>query len=223
MAASYVGIGTSSASVGSIDVGMPPSSADGDLLILLVETSNVPIASITDWTKLTSFGVGSAGTTGVALDVFWRFKSGNTAVTVADSGDHTLGVILAFRDVDQTSPIYAHSMSGSATSATSRTLPSVNTDSANSIVVNVLALTEDSASTAIASSWTNTNTSPTEIFDRSVSIGNGGGIAVAYGTLASAGASGTTTVSHLLGPAVWGSFSIKNISPINTNMFFNFF
>jgi len=223
MAASYVGIGVAGSTTGSLTVGFPSGAENGDLIILIVETANQPIASISGWTKLGGFGVGTAGGTGVAHDVFYKICSGDSIVTVGDAGDHTYGVAFAVRGIDETTPINSSSFNGSATSASSRTLPSVNTDTDDSIVFFVLGLTTDSTSSGLASSWSNANMSLTEIIDNSVSTGKGGGISVVYGTLASAGASGTTSVSHSLGPAVWYSFAIKNASTVDTDAFFIFF
>ena len=226
MAASYVGIGTYSAVTTSLTLGVPAGAVNGDLLIMVIETANQPIASVSGWNKEATFGVGTAGGTGVAFDVFSKIMSGDTSVSVGDAGNHTYGVILAIRGTDTTTPIYSSSVNGTIVTGSSRTLPSVLTYDDNSIVLNILVLTLDSASTAIASGWSNSNFSLTEIFDRSVTTGRGGGIAIAYGVLPTAGASGTTTVSHTLSGGVWGTFSIKNVpsgSPINTNAFFNFF
>ena len=84
-----------------------------------------------------------------------------------------------------------------STSDTSGSIPGVTTTVANALVVTALAASlPDATGTAQYSAWTNANlTSLTERVDNTRNAGNGGGLAVATGVKAAAGATGNTAVT----------------------------
>jgi hypothetical protein len=100
-----------------------------------------------------------------------------------------------------------------ATDDTSGSIPGATTTVANTLVVTAIATSlPDASSTAKFSGWTNANlTSLTERTDNSVTAGNGGGLAIATGVKATAGAYGNTAVT-LVNAAYKGmiSIAIKN-------------
>jgi hypothetical protein len=131
--------------------------------------------------------------------VFYKIaSSGESSVSVPDTGNYTAGQIFAFRGVDTVSPINA---SGSnITNGAAFTAGGVTTTAANCMVV-MAASTCDFYSyptdTSNLSSWANSNlSSVTEAEDSIVgTYMNKLGIACAYGVKSSAGPTGSTTAT----------------------------
>jgi len=193
----YVATGTATSSVNAISVSWPTHQI-GDLGILAIETANQPITTVSGWTYIGGIGVGTAGdTTAVAVNVFYRVatSSSESAASVADSGNHTLGVITTYRGVNGT-VLDGSVGTGTTASGTSVAASSITTSYANSLVIAVAASGTDT-STPQFSSFTNSNLSSIGIRTNvATSTGNGGALAVADGGLATAGSSGTTTASY---------------------------
>jgi hypothetical protein len=104
----YKGSGTFTAGVGAITPPMPTAGAApaaGDILLLVCESENQAITLSTAAGFIecpgSPQGTGTGGTTGsTRLATFWkRAVGGDTAPTVADSGDHTTGQIHCFAGV----------------------------------------------------------------------------------------------------------------------------
>ncbi len=96
-----------------------------------------------------------------------------------------------------------------ATSDTSGSIAGATTTVTNTLVVTAIATSlPDASSTTNFSSWTNANlTDVTERTDNAVNSGNGGGLGVATGVRAAAGAYGNTAVT-LANSAYKGMMSI---------------
>ncbi len=205
MAISFVNKGTFQSGTGTVAPGIPASMAAGDLMILVIHSVNQSITGPTGWTALTfpsHSGTAERGTAAAAGGVMVRcfarwWQSGDAAPTVADTGDMTAAIILGFRGVDPTTPFDGVTPVGmNAAAATTHTLTGVTTASANALVVHATALDNDAASTSVLGAPTNANLSSlTEQHDQTVTAGQGGGINVITGFLASAGASGNTTTA----------------------------
>ena len=117
---------------------------------------------------------------------------------VTDPGDHVYGRILTFRGVTANGNPWDVTAGGvKATASTTTTFGTVTTGVANELIV--LAASRDNDSTSAAwSSWTNTGTPAiglTERSDGGTTSGNGGGIGVATGIKAAAGAIGSSTAT----------------------------
>lgn len=187
--------------VGSAVVGLTPAQpagvAAGDLLLCLVETANEVVATPAGWTIAPSSpqGSGTAGaTTAVRLSIFYRIATLSDACVFADPGDHIIARIIAYRIVDPTTPFAANAGNVAATSA-AVTFPTVTTTDVNQKVLLCLANLFDTA-TSQAGALTNANlTSITERIDDNTASGNGGGITLIEATKATAGATGTSTLT----------------------------
>lgn len=196
----YYSAGTFASGTGALSVSIPAGYVAGDLFLLLVESANQGIATPSGWTETGSspqFTGSAASAGGVMLAVFWKIASGSeSAVAVADTGNHTTARIFCIKGAHDTTPI--HATAGNSSSATTAiTCPAVTTTRAECLIVNCIATDRDIAGTANFSGWTNAAlTGLTEYGDASTSSGVGGGIAMACGTLAAAGSSGTTTVTQ---------------------------
>jgi hypothetical protein len=221
-APTFVAAGAVSSGTGTISPALPSGIATNDILLLFLETSNQAI-SITNqnggtWTEVTNSPqyCGTAnGTTGARLTVFWsRYNGTQGAPTASDSGNHQMGRMIAIRGAAASGNPWDVTAGGvEATDDTSGSIPGATTTVANTLVVTAIATSlPDASSTAKFSGWTNANlTSLTERTDNSVSAGNGGGLAIATGVKATAGAYGNTAVT-LANAAYKGmiSIAIKN-------------
>jgi hypothetical protein len=104
--------------------------------------------------------------------------------------------MMAFRGVNATSPIEAGAASQQA-SATTYTLSSVTTTTANDLVIIFSGTGRDSDTTDTQTvSYSNSNlTGITELHDQTTSQGGGGGFGIAMGRMVTPGVVGTTTVT----------------------------
>ncbi len=202
----FVAAGAVSSGTGAITPALPAGIATNDILLLFLETANQAI-SITNqnggtWTEVTNSpqGTGTAGgTSATRLTVFWsRYNGTQGDPTASDSGNHQLGRMIAVRGaVTSGNPWDVTAGGVEATADTSGSIPGATTTVGNTLVVAAIATSlPDSSSTTRFSAWTNANlTSITERTDNSVTAGNGGGLGVATGIKATAGACGNTAVT----------------------------
>lgn len=188
-----------------------------DLLFIAVESANETIATPSGWTQVTNSpqSIGTAATAGgvrLALFYKWVTVAGAQAdVTLADSGNHTVGFSFGFRGVDKATPIEA-SAGGTVTANASLSFPAVTTLTNGACVVNVFGNDRDLASSANISAWTNANLeSITELADTTISNGVGGGLGVAYGIKTTAGSTGNTTATNAV--AVNGCYLTVALKP----------
>jgi hypothetical protein len=119
MAVSFIGFGTGQASAAGLTVPMPGGVAQGDLIVLFVETAEQSVATPSGgWTPIQVFGsaLGASHASASRLQTFWkRAGVGEGSVTVADGGDRNMGQVMVFRGVvaSPTNPI-ANIKTGSA-------------------------------------------------------------------------------------------------------------
>lgn len=196
----FESVGTFGASLGNVTPDMPASVAVGDLLLLLVESANEAITAPSGWTEVTN-SPQSTGTPaaagGVRLGVFWRIATGSDAVTVTDTGDHTVAVVARFTGAHGTTPIHVTAGDVLAIAGTTVICPSVTTSIADCLIVNAVGTDRDINSTTYFSAWTNALLSDvTERQDQTSSLGAGGGLGASTGGLATAGVAGATTVTQ---------------------------
>jgi hypothetical protein len=202
----YIAAGSITSGTGTITPALPSGIATNDILLLFVETSNQAVSISNSnggtWTEITNSPQGcgtAAGTTGARLTAFWSRYNGSQGVpTVSDSGDHQQARMIAIRGaVSSGNPWNVTAGGVEATSDTSGSIPGATTTVANTLVVTAIATSlPDSSSTTRFSAWTNANlTSLTERTDNSVTAGNGGGLGIATGIKATAGAYGNTAVT----------------------------
>jgi hypothetical protein len=97
----WIAAGPFVSGTGPISVTFPAGYTANDLAVLLVESANESVATPYGWTLHANgmIGQGTAGAAGsVRLTAFYKLcASVESAVTLADSGDHTLAVIHLFR------------------------------------------------------------------------------------------------------------------------------
>lgn len=197
----YVGKGAFQSGTGALTVPVPSGYRSNDLLLLAVESENQTINTPTGWTQAPSSpqGTGTAAAAGsVRLGLFYKIATGAEAsVSVADTGDHTTGIMIAVRGVDPADPIHKNAGSVDSSATSTITFPSVTTTQENTLIAMFAGLDKDLAdSDTVTGSFTNANLSSiTERHDQTVASADGGGILIVTGVKATAGSTGTTTAT----------------------------
>ena len=175
-----------------------PAHAVNDVALLFCEsaggqavTLTTPngFAAVTNSPQFTG-----AGTAGTRHSVFWARATSTTmaAPVVADPGDHVYCRILTYRGVIAAGNPW--DVTGGGVDLTV-TVTGVTTTVANTRVVQAVSRDDDSAA-ATFGGQTNANlTGITERSDAGTTSGNGGGIGVWDGVMATAGATGNTTAN----------------------------
>ena len=206
MAVTFVAAGTAAAGLGAVTPGMPTGATTDDLLICHIEGEGEDTANdnMTDTVAWTLIGSVASATDG-AIDrtrhsLWWAPYSAGINREVADAGDHTLAVITAWRGVNLAAPIHQQQSTIDNTNDTAGTATGVTTTLADCLIVISNTAGDDNGAGASVgfSAWTNAslaNPSITEAAggDVGTSQGSDASIGIAYGGLAAAGASGTTT------------------------------
>ncbi len=214
----FVAAGAVASGTGTISPALPSGLQTNDILLLFLETANQTISISNQnggtWTQVTGSpqGTGTAGgSSATCLTAFWsRYNGSQGAPTTSDSGNHQLGRMIAIRGATTSGNPWDVEAGGvDATSNTSGSIPGTTTTVANTLVVVAIATSlPDASGTANFSGWTNANLSSlTERTDNTVTAGNGGGLGLATGGKATAGAYGATAVT-LANAAVKGMMSI---------------
>jgi PKD repeat protein len=205
-APTFVAAGTVAAGSGTITPGLPAGIQTNDILLLFLETANQTITISNQnggtWAQVTGSPQGTGtvgGSSSTMLTVFWsRYNGTQGAPTASDSGNHQIGRIIAVRGCPTSGNPWDVTAGGvDATEDTSGSIPGATTTVANTLVVTAIASSRpDLNGTAAFSAWTNANlTGLTERVDNTTTSSNGGGIGVATGTKATAGAYGATAVT----------------------------
>jgi hypothetical protein len=211
MAVTFVNAGTAASGLATITPGLPASIVAGDYLLMVIHTSN-QAASISagggaTWTNIgTRVGSGVAGSAGTeSISLFQAFAvSGQTAPTVADSGDHQLAQIWAFRGTNGIELIQ-NTVTGqlnwtfeNVATATAVTIPAITTWHAGCMIIGVIGNAVDSATVQVTSMTNATLASVTMISTTSTNTtsGTGGGFQAAFGILTNAGSSGSFTATQ---------------------------
>lgn len=211
---SFIDAGTFAESTGAVTVAPPESYINNDLLVLVVASVNQAITTPSGWTQVTNSpqGTGTAAAVqSIRIGVFTKIASGAQAsVTVADTGNLTMGQMFCFRKVDQTTPIETTSGSVLATAGTTHTLPAVTTSTNNAMIAHCTGIGRDAATTVNYSTATNANlTNLTLRASRTTSTASGGGIGMVTGTKTTAGATGTTSVTTQSSKGAFVTIAIK--------------
>lgn len=190
--------GTAASGTGAVSVAWPLGHATGDFALLLVNTSNQPIGIPSGWNAVSGSGTGTSGSAAAnecGLQVFWRFATSGAEANVSlpDSGDHTLGVIVTFTGVDTTLPVEAQAFSAKDSSTTTDTFPAITTLGANRLVVACVSTGQESVKSSPTFAGLGGFTARASGVTTS---GLDGGIASFSGTKATAGSTGTGTVTE---------------------------
>lgn len=193
----FVASGVEASGVGDITPALPAGWAAGHLLLLAVETANQAVSAPAGWTETTNSpqSTGTAGgTSATRLHVFQRIaQSGDTAPTVADSGDHQVGWITAFSGTDGTTPVLHSAGSVLSSAGQTGTATGFTTSRADCLIVMIGTHAEDLNDDAACAVANANLTSVTVRKTFNSTAGNGGCLVVATGIRASAGAIGSTT------------------------------
>lgn len=198
----FVAKGTFASGIGDVTPGLPAGIAANDLLLLAVESAKQAAAAPSGWTECPSSpqensGGSAGGSNAVRITAFYRIATGSdTDPTVADTGDHTTALIVAYRGVNTSSPFNTSAGAGYAASTTI-TAPGVTTTVADCMIVHLIGSDRDSNSTTSMSGWTNAAlANVTERHEQTVNAGFGGGIFVVDGEKATSGVVGDTTGTY---------------------------
>lgn len=206
----FVAAGAASGSDLGITPGLPAGIQEFDVMFLFVETDDQAVATPSGWTSMFSGAQGGAS----RLQIFWKRvgTAAESAPSIADAGDHQLGIILAFRGCRTTgNPYDVVGASANGTTATA-TANAITTTVANTLVVFALC---NAAATTLGS-YTNANLANiTERADVNTTAGNDGALGIATGEKATAGSTGTTTAVPSANPA-WCcvQFALRNADEI---------
>lgn len=197
----YVGAGTGAGGTGNVVPTLPTGWQQNDIFLLFVE-SNSPVNAPSGWTAVSGFPISGGSTAPTSLSVFWRrATSSESNPTVTGGSDHKWAIILAFRGCIQTGDPWDVTATGTNqidNTVTALSANEVTTTVPNTLIVVAGAHSRDNAR-AHASDWTNpnlANPSITEAVDSGTTAGSGGGIFVAYGGKATAGATGATNLTY---------------------------
>jgi hypothetical protein len=195
-------VGTVSAVVGgACTPGIPAATTTNDILLLFVEAANEPLNAITGYTRIGSGAVVQAAGLVTDLSAFYKVAGASESAPSITSTpqNHLIARIIGVRSADTAAPIHVVNTGLDNTTGVTFAVPGVTTTVADCLVFVALSTGTDS-NTATASGHTNANLgSITERIDNWTSSGNGGGINVCSGTKATAGATGTTSVTVSVG------------------------
>ncbi len=211
-------VGTIASGTTTIAPGLPSGTTAGDLLLMFLENDGSEAApTASGWTQLLTKATG-ADTTDTRLTVLYKTAAGSDATTTNDPGDHIVGRIIGITAGTWavTDTFNATQTSNEDAADTSGSITGVTTTLDNCLVLAACTNGDDPAANGTANygSWTNANLSSlTERIDNTRTSGNGGGIGVASGILATAGATGATTVT--LGVASFKAMATIAIAPLH--------
>jgi len=200
--------GTFTAGTGAITPPYPAAPNDpvaGDIALLVCESENeaISLSSAQGFVELGAQANKAAGTAATdpasRLAVFWkRCVGGDTAPTVADSGNHTTGRIYLYSGCIATGnpwDVYAEGNDGGANDLTG-VVPGATTTVADCLIVLICSSSYNGTSTTEFSDWTNADLGNIlERGDNTNTAGLGGGHGLATGEKATAGSYGDTTVT----------------------------
>lgn len=198
-APAFTAAGTQFANINAVAAPLPAGFAADHFHLLVIETSNEPVAAMSGWNNVGSGSINIATGTVTALTARYRIAvGGDTAPTVPDSGDHQVGRIFGFSGVDTASPFDGTPVFSTDTGASSTvSFPTLTTTGADRMIVHVVVSGFDNATSQVTGAGTNANlTGLTNRGNGWVATGGGGGYAVITGVKATAGSIGTTTVTH---------------------------
>lgn len=193
------GSGTTSA-VAAVPTAGDAPQAD-DILLIVCESSDSTTAAGTPntpggWTKIFEETQGDGATGVTTLTVFGkRAGASESDVTIDGVGDHIHCIMIVYSGAVTSETAWVVG-SGNGADSGNPTILGLNTPTNDCRVIGCVAITRDANASANFSSWSMANpTSDTERHDQTTTTGAGGGIGIVDGTLATAGATGDTTVT----------------------------
>jgi hypothetical protein len=196
------GFGTPQASADGITVPWPTHVA-GQRAFLHLETANETVASPGgDWVHVAGspFGAGTAGAGGgTGMTLFTKITTGATggtpeaSVSIADVGDHVMGVIFVVSGDAEADDITDTTTSTASSASNPYSMAVVDVADEQSLVLEAISHRFDTA-TAQFSNWTQpSGATVSEHYDEGTALGNGGGVALASWVAENTGTTSATT------------------------------
>lgn len=203
----YANAGTAASGSGTLSPGIPSSTSSGDILLMWVgngytSTTDATLTDAQGFAAVTGGGINSGDYSGVRHHgtLFWKRATGSdSAPTVADNGESNYARIYRFTGCIGTgNPWNVVSTTGDNSGDSSISLTGMTTTANNTLVVHFVGCYTNSSATV--GSWTNSNLSSlTEQDDAHYNTGTDESMAMATGTLATAGSTGATTATWSTG------------------------
>lgn len=186
---------------GTASPALPANTTAGDLLIMVIGTSN-EAATASGWTEApdspVSVGAGCPAVGCVRLTILYKIAAGGDATTTNDPGDHIFAFILAITSgtFNASTPFHVTAQN-TQTATDSVSISGDTTTDTNTLVLAASASDlPDASSTTQYSSAANADLgSVTELVDFARVTGVGGSLFLMSGTKATAGAFGASTVT----------------------------
>lgn len=198
-------VGAANGGVNAITITPPATHSANDVELLFVETSNeaASLSTAAGFAAVTGASVGTgtaAGADGTMMTVFWRRWNGTDGSPVlADSGNHQIGVVVAFSGVVGSGNPWDVVGTNTQTATASVSVSGVTTSGADRMAVaasgGAVPDAGPNSNTEFTSAANGNLTGVTEQVDVTDPAGNGGAILVITGTKAAAGATGATTAT----------------------------
>jgi len=191
----FRGFGTMTGNLNSFSPTLPSGVESGDLLVMYCETQQGDVATASGWSSGAQ-ACGGTGTGGSCLNRLYKIAESSTpTTTVDDSGQHQICVVGAFA-VGTFTGSPAGTSGGRPTAMSGWSIPGHTPPSTNCAILTMSSSSTDGNRTDICSSWNNSNlVSVGEVVDQGLTVGNGGGLCIYHWTLATATATGSTTVT----------------------------
>jgi hypothetical protein len=206
-------LGTSASGTSGAVTPTIPTHAIGDLLVLAAEGDNTDFGTDpTGWTRR-SLVVGN----GNKLCVWTRIATSTTENTdhpttiTPTTANHTYAQVATARNVNQTIPIHVIAEASSGGATTAPCIPGFQTQVDACLYLGFLAWGADNAGPLASGEANSAVGTLTEQDDAGAISGNGGGLVIYSGTLASAGVVPQTTLT--LGSSQWCAVGIA-LNPI---------
>jgi hypothetical protein len=191
-----VGVSVNNQGTGAITIAFPVgyTAIDNDIALTFRECDNGgTITAPSGWAIAANQGVASGATTRISI-IWKRLVAGDTAPSIAFpvGGDHHTGRMIIISGCKTTGFPWNQVLTGQELLAdTTVSITGVTTTAADCLCLYAFSTGQDIASTAGATGWANASLgSVTERMDNWVSTATGGGLAMASGTKATAGATG---------------------------------
>lgn len=174
-----------------------PSHQAGDILLLLTESQQtVGLTAPSGWTNVTD-SPRAQGTNSVTVNGFWRrCTSGSEANPLVPAAtNHQIGLVLRIRGAVATGDPFDFSLGSGAPSTTAITLSGGTTLGAKRLIISVITNGTDTATNQFSSISGPGQTGFTVLAQQFTTNGGGGGLAVAVGEKATAGAVSNVTAT----------------------------
>lgn len=195
----FVAAGASASGTGAVVPAIYAGAIADDIIVLVVQSDNQTATAPATYTQMgPEVGIGTAGAAGgTRLAAFWKRHTGTESdPTVADTGDHTIAFTFGIRGCPTSGdPFRNVGATRKTTASTTSTGSAGATPADNCLIVQLFATALDSASAAFSVPTNASLTSVTEQVDVATADGNGGGIGLITGLLATAGSFVATTAT----------------------------